>query len=64
MKTSYHHITVFFINGTTARFEKVSGVLRSNEVLAFDYVSASDGRKNHAVVERSNTSIIAFAEGE
>lgn len=58
------HMTVFFTNGTTARFHDVD-VLREatdEENLVFYYTSASDGKRNFAALIKRTVSIMAFAE--
>lgn len=52
------HITIFFTNGATARFEDVTDVVRNEAWVQFNYVSASDGRKKTAVVKSDSVAIV------
>ena len=57
----YEHLTVFFTNGTTARFYRVTDVEIGPERIYFRYISASDGKTNTACIQRASIAIHSFA---
>lgn len=59
---NYEHVTIFLTNGATLRFERVSAYYHYTSMTTFNYVSASDGKTNHATVYHNQIAMIAHTE--